>query len=96
MGAGPPLISKKRVVIIPGMGCVPAMKCHWYPWLLSELGKLGVECIVQDFPDPHECHEQRWLAFMREELKVDERCICVGHRYLLLNRPRLHAGDDAD
>ena len=75
-------VSRKRVVIIPGMGCVPIEQCNWYSWLKEKLendesNRFSV--IMEDMPDPHGARESIWLPFIREKLKFDEQTILVGH-----------------
>ena len=72
----------QRVVIVPGMGCTPARECNWYAWLEETLikdpsGRFTV--ILEDMPDPHAARESRWVPFIRQTLKVDEKTILVGH-----------------
>ncbi|CAF0725760.1 unnamed protein product [Didymodactylos carnosus] len=74
--------TKQRVVIIPGMGC-SARHSHWYYWLTCELAKIDngqkYLCILEDMPDPAECKESIWIPFIKNELKVDENTIIIGH-----------------
>ena len=72
----------QRVVVVPGMDCVPARECNWYAWLDDTLtkdpsGRFTV--ILEDMPDPHAARESHWLPFIRQTLKVDEKTILVGH-----------------
>lgn len=75
-------IECQRIVIIPGMGCVPARDCNWYAWIQDELekdksGRFNV--ILEDMPDPHAARESRWLPFIRDTLKIDNKTILIGH-----------------
>lgn len=73
---------RQRIVIVPGMGCVPVRECNWYAWLQDALEKETsnrFEVILQDMPDPHAARESQWLPFIRNTLKVDEKTILVGH-----------------
>jgi predicted alpha/beta hydrolase family esterase len=75
-------VEHQRIVIVPGMGCVPVRECNWYAWLQDELeqdssGRFNV--ILQDMPDPHAARESRWVPFIRNTLKVDDKTILIGH-----------------
>jgi pimeloyl-ACP methyl ester carboxylesterase len=37
------------------------------------------EIILENFPDPDIAHENIWLPFLRDTLKVDENTILIGH-----------------
>ena len=68
-----------RVVIVPGMGCCPTLRCNWYSYLHEELSKMGVKSVALDFPDPRRCREHIWIKFLKETIRVDQTCILVGH-----------------
>jgi len=70
-----------RVVIIPGMGCSPVARTNWYKWFATEASTRSrvTECILRDFPDPNRCRENIWIPFLRDEIKLDEDTIVVGH-----------------
>ncbi|CAF1500144.1 unnamed protein product [Rotaria magnacalcarata] len=75
-------IERQRIVIVPGMGCVPVQECNWYSWLQQELEKDSTgqfSVILEDMPDPYTARESHWLPFIRNTLKVDEKTILVGH-----------------
>ena len=72
----------QRVVIVPGVGCIPVRECNWYAWLEETLtqdlsGRFSV--ILEDMPDPFASRESYWVQFIRQTLKVDEKTILVGH-----------------
>lgn len=72
----------QRIVIIPGMGCVPVLECNWYAWLQQTLEKDfndRVKIVLEDMPDPHGARESQWLPFIRDVLKFDEKTILIGH-----------------
>jgi predicted alpha/beta hydrolase family esterase len=75
-------VERQRVVIVPGMGCVPIRDCNWYAWLEDELQKDPsgrFEVILEDMPDPHAARESQWLPFIRNTLKIDDKTILIGH-----------------
>lgn len=73
----------QRIVIVPGMGCVPVLECNWYAWLKEKLesedlaGRFTV--VLEDMPDPYAARESKWLPFIRDTLKFDETTILIGH-----------------
>jgi uncharacterized protein len=72
----------QRVVIVPGVGCVPVRECNWYAWLEGTLTKDSSGrfiVILEDMPDPHAARESYWVPFIRQTLKADEKTILVGH-----------------
>jgi predicted alpha/beta hydrolase family esterase len=72
----------QRIVIVPGMGCVPARDCNWYAWLQDKLEKDPSDrfnVILEDMPDPHDARESYWVPFIRNTLKIDEKTILIGH-----------------
>lgn len=70
-----------RIVLIPGMGCTPVASSNWYSWFANEMRKRSYvdECILRDFPDPHQCRESIWIPFLKEEIGLDESTVIVGH-----------------
>lgn len=52
----------------------------WYPWLKSELKKLGYEVTVLDMPDSEEPILSKWLPFLQDAIGTpDEELLLVGH-----------------
>lgn len=75
-------IERQRIVIIPGMGCVPVRECNWYAWLQDKLEEVfpnRFTVVLEDMPDPYAARESHWLPFIRNTLKVDEKTILIGH-----------------
>ena len=79
-----PLPKRTKLILLPGMGCIPVKNCNFYGWLdakiksdsaLSE--KYALE--LRDFPDPHVCRGSVWLPFVRDELHADENSVLIGH-----------------
>ena len=68
-----------RVVVIPGMGCHPVESSNWYAWFAKQMQQRSHECILRDFPDPHQCKESIWIPYLRDEIGLCESTIVVGH-----------------
>ncbi len=55
-------------------------KENWFPWLKSELEKLGISAICPDFPTGGNQNLENWLdAFQPFAEYMDSNCIFVGH-----------------
>ena len=67
-----------RFVILPGNGGGSILSSNWYGWLAQSLSP-KVEVIARDMPDPYVARESAWIPFIKDELKVDEHTIVVGH-----------------
>lgn len=67
-----------KVVFVPGNGGTTTQE-NWFPYLKSALEERGVEVVSVLFPDPELARASYWLPFLKEELKVDEETILVGH-----------------
>jgi predicted alpha/beta hydrolase family esterase len=53
---------------------------NWFPWLKSELVKLGCRVFIPKFPTPENQSLQNWLKIFKEyEQYLDENSIVVGH-----------------
>lgn len=70
-----------RFVVIPGNGgCgVDTMNANWYGWFASQVEALGHTPVVPNYPDPHVCRASIWLPFLRDDVKIGEDCVLVGH-----------------
>ncbi|CAL6438154.1 unnamed protein product [Bathycoccus prasinos] len=75
---------KIKLVLLPGMGCVPVKESNFYGWLETKIRtdanlreKFTLD--LRDFPDPHLCRQSIWLPFVRDELAADEHSILIGH-----------------
>ncbi len=67
-----------NVIIIHGTGGSP--ESHWFPWLKTELEKIGCRVFVPQFPTPDGQSLSAWLAVFKEyEKYLDENTIVVGH-----------------
>lgn len=67
-----------KVILIHGNGGGSGSD-NWFPWLRTELEKLGVTCETPDMPDPVEAKASIWLPYIENELHTDEDTILVGH-----------------
>ncbi|KAG5182419.1 hypothetical protein JKP88DRAFT_319000 [Tribonema minus] len=71
----------KRVVIVPGNGCVPVARCNWYAWMANQIRMRGLAETVElrDMPDPYVARESAWLPFIVNEMGAGEDTVVVGH-----------------
>lgn len=68
----------KNVIIIHGTGGSPGS--HWFPWLKTELEKLGAQVFVPKFPTPNGQSLVAWLEVFKEyEQYLNENTIVIGH-----------------
>jgi len=68
----------KRVIIVHGYTGHPNK--NWFPWLKSELEKLGVEVIVPSMPNTEAPRFSEWLPHLRRVVgNVDLDTYFVGH-----------------
>lgn len=67
-----------RALFIPGNGG-GSPKDNWFPYLKKELEKLDIEVIASEFPDSYLARESYWVPFIKNELKVDDQTILIGH-----------------
>jgi hypothetical protein len=66
----------RKVIIIRGNGN-SAPEEDWYPYVKTELEKLGLTVLNEEFPDPELAREEYWLPFI-EKLGADENTILIG------------------
>jgi len=53
---------------------------NWFPWLKSELEKIGCRVFIPRFPTPENQSLQNWIKIFKEyEQYLDEESIVVGH-----------------
>jgi len=67
-----------KVIFLPGNGG-GGPNDNWFPYLKSELEKLGLTVVAREFPDSDLARESYWLPFLKDELLADENTILVGH-----------------
>lgn len=71
---------KVKVIFIPGNGDGDVNDpTGWFPYVKTELEKLGLKVISRNFPDPIEAKASVWLPFLKDELGADENSILIGH-----------------
>lgn len=68
----------QRVILIHGNGGGTGTD-NWFPWLKTELQKLGIECLNPTFPDHKLARAKYWLPYLENELKADKNTIIIGH-----------------
>lgn len=52
---------------------------HWFPWLETELAKLGVSSKRLTMPNSSNPTPEEWLAYHQAEIKLNEETILIGH-----------------
>ena len=68
----------KTVFIIHGIYGTP--EDNWQPWLKRELGSMGLEVFVPQFPAPEGHNLQNWLKVFEEYRKhIKTETIMIGH-----------------
>jgi len=71
-------MSSIKAILVPGNGgCKPTD--NWFPYLKTELEKMGIDAVAPEFPDPQLARACYWLPFLENELKADENTIIIGH-----------------
>jgi uncharacterized protein len=68
----------KRVVLLHGNGDSRGTD-NWFPYIKSELQKLGYACEAPDLPDPVLARSKFWLPYFKDVLKLGTEDIVVGH-----------------
>ena len=69
---------KNRVFIIHGLDGKP--QGNWFPWLKTELEKLGVEVIIPAMPNPSKPVLSEWLKKLNDVIGTpDKQTYFVGH-----------------
>lgn len=64
-------------MFLPGNGG-GSTRDNWFPYVKTELEKLGIQVIAADFPDSYVCRASIWLPFV-ENLGTDEQTILIGY-----------------
>ncbi len=52
---------------------------NWFPYLKTELEKIGIKTEAPQFPDPFLARASYWLPFLKDTLKADANTIIIGH-----------------
>ena len=52
---------------------------HWFPWLETELAKLGIPCKRLNMPDSEHPTPEAWLAHHQQEIVLTPETILIGH-----------------
>ena len=69
-----------KVIIAPGNGCTNIRRSNWYGWLASELEKLSVTVVCENFPDPINARREIWIPHIKSLCDgAEEETILVGH-----------------
>ncbi|KAF9988417.1 putative hydrolase rbbp9 [Modicella reniformis] len=78
-----------RIILIPGNGVYNVNVAMWYPSAVNLLAqaiddKTGQQLfpkggVLQNFPDPLGAHEDIWIKFMKDDIKISEKDVVVGH-----------------
>lgn len=71
-------MKKLKAILIPGNGGGTPGD-NWFPYLQTELPKLGIDVDASQFPDSILAREEYWLPFLKDELCADENSILIGH-----------------
>lgn len=67
-----------RVILLHGNGDGRGTD-NWFPYIKSNLEKMGVECVAPDLPDPVAARMSYWFPYFTDVLKMGENDIVVGH-----------------
>lgn len=68
----------KKAVIVHCWGGSP--EYAWYPWIKSELEKLGYRVVVPVMPDTDEPRLNGWLSHLKEVIdEPNEELVLIGH-----------------
>ncbi len=70
-------MQKLKIIFAHGNGGGTA-KDNWFPWLKTELERLGLKVIAQTFPDNDLARASIWLPFLKK-LSADKNTIIIGH-----------------
>lgn len=67
-----------KAMIIPGNGNTDISE-NWFPYVKTELEKLGIEVIAENMPDPDLARKEYWFPFIEGKIGEDEDVILIGH-----------------
>lgn len=67
-----------KVYVVHGYGA--SVNEHWFPWLETELAKLGIDCHRLEMPDSATPQSGKWLDYLNAKIeKVDDQTVLIGH-----------------
>jgi predicted alpha/beta hydrolase family esterase len=71
----------KKIVIVPGNGCVDVVNSNWYAEFASaaEAAFPGYKIVLRNMPDPYVAKESVWIPFLKDDVEVGEDTVVVGH-----------------
>lgn len=52
---------------------------NWFPYIKSEIKKFDVLCEAPDLPDPVLARAEYWLPYFKNNIKIGEDDIVIGH-----------------
>lgn len=67
-----------KIILMPGNGGT-TIEDSWYPSVKKAFQENGFEVVARTFPDNVLARASYWLPFMRDELRVDENTVLIGH-----------------
>lgn len=70
------------IAIIPGNGGGDVFADGmWYGWVYDKLKEKfpSIEVKMHNMPDPEVAREKIWIPFMRDEMKIGEGTVIIGH-----------------
>ncbi|NTU66589.1 MAG: serine hydrolase family protein [Candidatus Moranbacteria bacterium] len=69
---------KEKIILVHGWGSSP--RDDWFPWVSSELKKLGFDFAMPEMPNTEEPKIEEWVPYLEKIAKdYDENTIFVGH-----------------
>lgn len=71
-------LKMKTAFIIHGVGGYPQE--NWFPWAKTELGQIGYQVFIPQFPTPEGQTLENWIkTFAEYEKYISEESIIIGH-----------------
>jgi uncharacterized protein len=67
-----------RAILIHGNGG-STPNDNWFPYVKTELEKMGVKVDAPQFPDSILARASYWLPYLKDVLKPDDKTIIIGH-----------------
>ncbi len=66
-----------KAIIVHGWGADSSS--NWFPWLKSELEKIGIETYCPDLPNSNLPKKEEWVKTLHSLAKFDGKIILIGH-----------------